>query len=138
MTTTLAPGLTFALRTTAPTPVMTPQPMMQARSNGMSRDTTIAPDCGTTVYSACVDVTKKMFACGLNCAVTLATLSIVSVQIGALPAQSPDQPRNFDPASVDAAAKVRGAIANGAFVEPDVGSRVTRVMAGSSTWWRPA
>ena len=59
MTTTLAPGLTFALRTTAPTPVMTPQPMMQARSNGMSRDTTIAPDCGTTVYSACVDVTKK-------------------------------------------------------------------------------
>ena len=58
MTSTLAPGSTLALRTTAPTPVMTPQPMMQARSNGISLGMAIAPDSGTTVYSAWVEVTE--------------------------------------------------------------------------------
>ena len=58
MTTTLEPAATLALRTAAPTPVITPQPMMQARSNGMSFGTGMAPDSGTTVYSACVEVTE--------------------------------------------------------------------------------
>ena len=57
---TLAPGSTCALRTAAPTPVITPQPMMQARSNGISFGTAIAPDSGTTVYSACVDVVEEV------------------------------------------------------------------------------
>jgi hypothetical protein len=33
--------------------------MMQARSNGISFETAIAPDSGTTVSSACVEVVKK-------------------------------------------------------------------------------
>jgi hypothetical protein len=37
---------------------MTPQPMMQARSNGISFGIAIAPDSGTTVYSAWVEVTE--------------------------------------------------------------------------------
>ena len=59
ITSTLEPGSTLALRTAAPTPVITPQPMMQARSNGISFEIAIAPDSGTTVYSACVEVVKK-------------------------------------------------------------------------------
>ncbi len=58
ITTTLAPAGTLALRTTAPTPVITPQPMMHARSKGMAFGIGIAPDCGTTVYSAWVEVTE--------------------------------------------------------------------------------
>ena len=59
MTTTLDPAATFALRTTAPRPVITAQPTMQARSNGMSGEMRTAPELGTIVYSACVDVVKK-------------------------------------------------------------------------------
>ena len=56
-TATLEPGETFATRATAPTPVITPQPIRQARSNGMSLETGMAPASGTTQYSAC-DETK--------------------------------------------------------------------------------
>ena len=42
-----------------PTPVMTPQPIRQARSNGISSARTIAPVSGTTQYSACEDTTEK-------------------------------------------------------------------------------
>jgi len=59
ITSTLDPGSTCAFLTAAPTPVITPQPMMQARSNGISFETAIAPDSGTTVSSACVEVVKK-------------------------------------------------------------------------------
>ena len=52
MTTTLAPGSTFAVLTTAPTPVMTEQPTRLALSSGMSSRTGTAPDSGTTAYSA--------------------------------------------------------------------------------------
>ena len=58
ITTTEEPGATWALRTAAPTPVMTPQPMRQARSKAISFGTGIAPDSGTTVYSAWVEVTE--------------------------------------------------------------------------------
>jgi hypothetical protein len=57
ITATEAPGATFASRTAAPTPVITPQPIRQARSNGISFGTLIAPDCGTTAYWACDDTT---------------------------------------------------------------------------------
>ncbi len=58
-TTAAEPGSTRAIRTAAPTPVITPQPIRQARSNGMAFGTAIAPDSGTTVYCACVEVTEK-------------------------------------------------------------------------------
>ena len=59
MTTTWLPAATFASRQTAPTPVMTPQPIRQARSKGISFGTAIAPDSGTTEYSACDETTEK-------------------------------------------------------------------------------
>ena len=53
ITRALSPTATLATLRTPPTPVMTPQPIRQARSNGMSSGTTIAPDSGTMQYSAC-------------------------------------------------------------------------------------
>ena len=52
MTTTEEPGSTFAAFTTAPTPVMTPQPINEARSNGTSLPILIAAASGTTSSSA--------------------------------------------------------------------------------------
>src|SRR3954447_25119576 len=52
ITTTVSPGATFAVFTTAPYPVMTPQPINAARSSGMSlRILTIAFSC-TSICSA--------------------------------------------------------------------------------------
>ena len=45
-----------AVLMTAPTPVMTAQPVRHAAANGMSLRTGTAPDSGTTVYSAKHDV----------------------------------------------------------------------------------
>ena len=59
ITATEAPASTGATRVAAPTPVITPQPIRQARSNGISFGTLIAPDCGTTAYCACDDTTEK-------------------------------------------------------------------------------
>ena len=51
--------LAVAMRRGAPTPVITPQPIRQARSNGISAGTPIAPDSGTTQYWAWEDTTEK-------------------------------------------------------------------------------
>ena len=52
MTATVLPTSIFAVLCTAPTPVVTPQPMSAARSSGMSSRTfTIACSC-TSMYSA--------------------------------------------------------------------------------------
>ena len=59
ITATDAPASTRASRTAAPTPVITPQPIRQALSNGISFGTRMAPDCGTTAYCACDDTTEK-------------------------------------------------------------------------------
>ena len=51
-TATVEPGSTFAVFSTAPTPVMTPQPMSAARSSGMSsRIFTTAFSC-SSIFSA--------------------------------------------------------------------------------------
>jgi hypothetical protein len=47
------------MRVAAPTPVITPQPIRQARSNGIAFGTAIAPDSGTTLYCACEETTEK-------------------------------------------------------------------------------
>ena len=62
ITATEAPGCTGATRVAAPTPVITPQPIRQARSNGISRGTRIAPECGTTAYWACEETTEKWWS----------------------------------------------------------------------------
>ena len=56
---TLAPASTLAMRAAAPTPVITPQPIRQARSNGISSGTAIAPVSGTTEYCAWDEMTEK-------------------------------------------------------------------------------
>jgi hypothetical protein len=48
----LAPGGTWAVLITAPTPVMTEQPISAARSSGMSGRIGIALDSATTVREA--------------------------------------------------------------------------------------
>ena len=48
----LAPAGTAAVLMTAPTPVITEQPMRAARSSGMSRSIAIAEDSATTVTEA--------------------------------------------------------------------------------------
>ena len=48
----LAPGGTWAVLITAPTPVMTEQPIRAARSSGMSGRIGIALDSATTVREA--------------------------------------------------------------------------------------
>ena len=45
-----------------PTPVMTPQPMRQARSNGISKGMGTAPDSGTTQYSAWEETAEKWWS----------------------------------------------------------------------------
>ena len=58
-TATDEPGVTFAVLIAAPTPVITPQPIRQARSKGISLGTGIAPDSGTTQYSAWEQIIEK-------------------------------------------------------------------------------
>ncbi len=48
----LAPAGTVAVLSTAPTPVMTEQPMRAARSSGIAGSMRIAHDSWTTVYEA--------------------------------------------------------------------------------------
>ena len=55
-TATLEPGSTFAVCSTAPIPVVTPQPSRQIWSSGASARTFASAISGTTVYSANVDV----------------------------------------------------------------------------------
>src|SRR5512138_3740069 len=50
----LAPGDTAAVLMTAPTPVITEQPMSAARSSGISGSIAIADDSATTVVDAYV------------------------------------------------------------------------------------
>ena len=52
ITATVDPGLTFAVLITAPTPVVMPQPISAATSNGTSGSTLIAPCQGMTTSSA--------------------------------------------------------------------------------------
>ncbi len=52
ITATVASGAGRAIFSAAPTPVITPQPIRQARSNGMSLLTLIALCAGTMAYSA--------------------------------------------------------------------------------------
>ncbi len=52
MTATALPACTAAVLMTAPTPVITPQPMSAALSRGMSSRIFTRPDSGTTVRSA--------------------------------------------------------------------------------------
>ncbi len=59
ITSTDEPGVTRATRVAAPTPVITPQPIRQARSNGISRGTTTALLSCTTQHSACEDTAEK-------------------------------------------------------------------------------
>ena len=51
-TATDCPASTRAVLITAPTPVITPQPIRQARSSGMSASIGMQPLSGTTVHSA--------------------------------------------------------------------------------------
>ena len=55
-TTTFEPGWTFAVLMAAPTPVVTPQPMSEAISNGTSASILTAPSTGIVRYSANVPV----------------------------------------------------------------------------------
>ena len=55
-TATLAPGCTLAVFSTAPMPVVTPQPSRQTFSSGASVRIFASAISGTTVYSAKVDV----------------------------------------------------------------------------------
>ena len=48
----IGPGVTLAVLMAAPTPVVTPQPMSEAISNGTSSSILIAPAAGTTSSSA--------------------------------------------------------------------------------------
>ena len=48
MTSTVAPGSTRAVLSTAPTPVCTAQPITHAISSGVSSATFTAPDAGVT------------------------------------------------------------------------------------------
>ncbi len=52
MTTQVEPGVTLAVLIAAPTPVVTPQPISEAISNGTSSSILMAPSCGTTSDSA--------------------------------------------------------------------------------------
>ena len=52
MTAQVEPGVTLAVLMAAPTPVVTPQPMSEAISNGTSSSILMAPSCGTTNDSA--------------------------------------------------------------------------------------
>ncbi len=58
ITTTDAPGSTLAVFQTAPTPVVTAQPISAATSIGTSDGMRIAPASGTTVRSA-IDATAR-------------------------------------------------------------------------------
>jgi hypothetical protein len=51
-TATVAPASTRAVLRTAPTPVVTPQPMSAARSSGMSFLTFTSPFSCTSIFSA--------------------------------------------------------------------------------------
>ncbi len=55
-TTTDEPGFTLAVLMAAPTPVVTPQPMSEAISKGMSSSILMAASWGTVMYSAKVPV----------------------------------------------------------------------------------
>jgi len=52
MTSTLSPGRTAAVRITAPTPVVTPQPNSAARSSGSDSSTGTTAVAGSSVCSA--------------------------------------------------------------------------------------
>ena len=58
ITATLAPGGTWAVLRTAPTPVATAQPTIATTSSGASRRMRIAPDSGTTTRSANEDTPR--------------------------------------------------------------------------------
>ena len=55
-TATVAPGCTFAVFSTAPMPVVMPQPSRQTFSSGASARILASAISGTTVYSAKVEV----------------------------------------------------------------------------------
>ena len=55
-TATVSPGRTFAVLSTAPTPVMTAQPISASSISGRSSSTLIAVCAGTTAISANEDV----------------------------------------------------------------------------------
>ena len=55
-TTTLEPGWTLAVLMAAPTPVLTPQPISEAMSNGTSSSILMAASWGSVTYSAKVPV----------------------------------------------------------------------------------
>ena len=52
ITSAVSPQRSAAIRVAAPTPVITPQPINAARSNGIAAGTRIAACSGTTAYSA--------------------------------------------------------------------------------------
>ena len=51
-TATVLPGSTFAVRSAAPKPVVTPQPISEARSSGMSSRIFTSPFLCNSMYSA--------------------------------------------------------------------------------------
>jgi hypothetical protein len=59
MTATEAPASMRAMRAAPPTLVMTPQPIRQARSKGISFGTTMALVSCTTLHSAWDDTAEK-------------------------------------------------------------------------------
>ena len=61
LTATVVPGSTFAVRTTAPYPVTTPQPISAARSSGMSSRTFTSACSCTTICSANDDRFRNWF-----------------------------------------------------------------------------
>ena len=61
-TTTDDPGVTFTVLIAAPTPVVTPQPMSDAISNGTSSAILMAASAGIVVYSANVPAPARPYS----------------------------------------------------------------------------